>query len=1101
MAKKLKKNTTIAKAKSLKTNVTRKFKGGGPSNFNVQNLIDPEKPVGGPAKDQFFPKYYEANKPAFDAADTQARGMGTDWYSKRRELPQFTKASDVFLKTFKEGAPAYYFPDEAYDNTSLLGGRSDDSDASAFTNQTKVEPGKVPNPAETIMHENPYATPKYEANWTKTVNEEGKDDNLNANSVYYRGMEGARPYVAYEELNHIASGIANHIPETNHAEGMQVLKNTITPKSIRKMGYGDVNRGLAKYYADKEEYLTSLNTARTSFGLDATKDYTEDEIYNILEQGRATGAAGGYNKENAQEEQMSRFYRAIGYPTGNSKFLNGKNPEDLNDEERAKYEQAKRDAVKRFLITHNAVAENEGGNTEDYGLPQAARYGGYKYGKGGTNKKNVGDPPKGLSWDEYLKTVGAKDPRFFKLTQEEVDAMFDSSGYINSDIVNRYKQTNKEGENDIRVDTYNTALKSLLDDYNKIYPKGNDGSRSLIKNAANLFTSYTTSADGKTVTLGDGASSIKLTPEEFDKFKYSKELDPKKNKEFFDAYIKNQKKWTSTDPAESGSEYRNVPTPWVDATPKYNLKGIDHPGVDDSEFNMDMRGMFRHPVFYDDKTLGKENMPLLYTTGMANEYNGSILQREEHYNPAIYPKPSYSIEGVEPVISGRPSSGASATINGQQYTVGAPTQNSNFDQFYSIPASAMPGPSAENVFVDTPDSVWMQNYKNKMNLYDVTQQNLARLKEYDPNYNVVTNYDVSDSRYDPYQKFDNNPSNTRTDMYNKRMEGYEQRYIDDPSVGFYQAGPNEEINEPCVGCGTLYGSKKSADANTTYRTYDVQYPEKGIYSKKDLERSKEHYTIKHSGNPGQSYLWKYTDDGKGGYNQELQGSVFTRDFLNDEQQSQFDSAQGGTAVVDYDPKVHKVYSDQRDVNQTIEDERGVKQREQNNLNKAQQKIEQEKTAQELWQKQQKEKQNKKIAENAEGFAMGGFGDPGKRTKELGTRTKTSDQNYVIKQDMYDEGDYNSVETKTRRSLKGFLKGAPKPETPFTRKISGEFAEGGMNKNMLNANSTTGPRSEQSWQDPGVNRFSGNTNGVNADYYFKKGGLKSKVSSKFAKLKL
>jgi len=68
---------------------------------------------------------------------------------------------------------------------------------------------------------------------------------------------------------------------------------------------------------------------------------------------------------------------------------------------------------------------------------------------------------------------------------------------------------------------------------------------------------------------------------------------------------------------------------------------------------------------------------------------------------------------------------------------------------------------------------------------------------------------------------------------------------------------------------------------------------------------------------------------------------------------------------------------------------------------------------------------------------------------------------------------------------------------------GGFAKGGFNytENMLNANSTTGPRSEQSWQDPGVNRFSGNTNGVNADYYFKKGGLKSKVSSKFAKLKI
>jgi hypothetical protein len=130
---------------------------------------------------------------------------------------------------------------------------------------------------------------------------------------------------------------------------------------------------------------------------------------------------------------------------------------------------------------------------------------------------------------------------------------------------------------------------------------------------------------------------------------------------------------------------------------------------------------------------------------------------------------------------------------------------------------------------------------------------------------------------------------------------------------------------------------------------------------------KEHYTIKDSGNPGHSYLWKYTDDGNSGYNQELIGSVFNRDFLNDEQQVQFDAPGGGTAVVNYDPNIQKVYSDQRDVWQTIEDERGVKQNAQNNLNREQQRIKEENAARELWEKQQREKQNKRIAE----FAYGG----------------------------------------------------------------------------------------------------------------------------------
>ena len=71
------------------------------------------------------------------------------------------------------------------------------------------------------------------------------------------------------------------------------------------------------------------------------------------------------------------------------------------------------------------------------------------------------------------------------------------------------------------------------------------------------------------------------------------------------------------------------------------------------------------------------------------------------------------------------------------------------------------------------------------------------------------------------------------------------------------------------------------------------------------------------------------------------------------------------------------------------------------------------------------------------------------------------------------------------------------EKYFEQKRSGGF---NYTKNMLNANSVGGPRSAQSWQDPGVNEFSGNTNGVKAAYYLKKGGLKQKVSSKFKKPK-
>ena len=239
------------------------------------------------------------------------------------------------------------------------------------------------------------------------------------------------------------------------------------------------------------------------------------------------------------------------------------------------------------------------------------------------------------------------------------------------------------------------------------------------------------------------------------------------------------------------------------------------------------------------------------------------------------------------------------------------------------------------------------------------------------------------------------------------------------------------------------------------------------------------------------------------------GVVLTEDFLTPEQQKEFDSIAGGTARVDFNPKA-RIWHDLREPLDIIEEQRGTRQKQLSMQQKAQQEIEAEKAAYEQYEQQLRDKEKARLKKTQDEIeaekaankkAMGGFGDPGKRTREASIKSTSRDRNYKVKETLYDEGDYMSSETKTRRSLKGFITGAPKPEVPFKRKVSGEYAEGGMNKNMLNANSTTGPRSEQSWQDPGVNRFSGNTNGVNADYYFKKGGLKSKVSSKFAKLKL
>jgi hypothetical protein len=254
-----------------------------------------------------------------------------------------------------------------------------------------------------------------------------------------------------------------------------------------------------------------------------------------------------------------------------------------------------------------------------------------------------------------------------------------------------------------------------------------------------------------------------------------------------------------------------------------------------------------------------------------------------------------------------------------------------------------------------------------------------------------------------------------------------------------KAKANPKITNPDALVGQMIRCKRDGSCKT-----GEEWKEEEKITKVPPEPGpKEHYTIKDSGNPGHSYLWKYTDDGNSGYNQALIGSVFNRDFLNDEQQVQFDAPGGGTAVVNYDPNIHKVYSDTRDVWQTIEDERGVKQNAQNNLNRAQQQIEQEKAYREQWEKQQREKQNKRIAPPKDiaippgGFAMGGELDHGKVAGR--SRTKANNNNYVLNQTFYEDG---FIDNNSRRTLKGFITGAPKPGEPGT---PAKLAMGGAKK--------------------------------------------------------
>lgn len=273
---------------------------------------------------------------------------------------------------------------------------------------------------------------------------------------------------------------------------------------------------------------------------------------------------------------------------------------------------------------------------------------------------------------------------------------------------------------------------------------------------------------------------------------------------------------------------------------------------------------------------------------------------------------------------------------------------------------------------------------------------------------------------------------------------------------------------------------------------------------------RESYSLQQTGNGGGvAYVHKTIRDKNGNVvKQELVGSTLTRDWMTPEEEDEFFSAKGGSKSVQYNPKA-KIYSNVQEPLQIVESERGLKEKSDVSLQKEVTQVEAEKTAQQLYEQQLRDKEKARLKKTQDEIeadkaankkAMGGFGDPEDPEKPWRHKIKSKDGNYL-----YNRVGTNAIQdydkSTVRRTLKGFITGAPKPKETIPRTSDAKFAEGGMNKNMLNANSTTGPRSEQSWQDPGVNRFSGNTNGVNADYYFKKGGLKSKVSSKFAKLKL
>ncbi len=380
MAKKLKKDTAIAKAKSLKTNVTRKFAVGGTGDpIKVSPTI--EKPV------QPFPEFYNADKETFDAADNSARSYMTDWFSKRatafpEKHGEAANAMGSYLQNSGQGA---YVP-----AGTEFKGVSGTADSYGFANEPDYRLSLDQSTTTKALSDNPFSFPQSGGKI------KGSNAPLNYNTAYYIGEGGKMPTTQLEEQLHLASNYGEHM-SSNHTGSFKKAGEYINAEAIGKMGYPGIE-GNEEYYGDPQEFYPRLMSARRTFGLDPSKEYTQQEMSGFLDKGYNDLIKGNIT-EPGQKEHLIEFYQQLGYPTPSAGFTQGASKEEI--------EKQKQEAAEKFRKSNNEFAMQK--NAEDYGLPQTARYGGYQtYKTGGANKKNVAVPPGGFAMGGF---EGPGDPK------------------------------------------------------------------------------------------------------------------------------------------------------------------------------------------------------------------------------------------------------------------------------------------------------------------------------------------------------------------------------------------------------------------------------------------------------------------------------------------------------------------------------------------------------------------------------------------------------------------------------------------------------------------------------------------------------------------
>lgn len=190
-------------------------------------------------------------------------------------------------------------------------------------------------------------------------------------------------------------------------------------------------------------------------------------------------------------------------------------------------------------------------------------------------------------------------------------------------------------------------------------------------------------------------------------------------------------------------------------------------------------------------------------------------------------------------------------------------------------------------------------------------------------------------------------------------------------------------------------------------------------------------------NPGVAVLNYRENAGNGKYISKVLGPVHARDFLNDDQQREFFGPNGGVTTVDYDPETSniKIYPDMHSAWKIIDNETfdQVRKNQQQQLKENTQRIEAE--------KEMLNAPKPKMVVAPPGLAYGGAIDPERPWKH---KYKSQDGNYRYKA-VGTNGMQDYDDSTVRRTLKGFISGAPKPTENSIRKADAKFEYGGVKK--------------------------------------------------------